>query len=320
MNETINSSNYLYNKFDDVSSLERTVKNHPLSSFARFLLLKQYQKTKRSLFGDYALQSSLYFNNPQWLSFQLLREEWQEMENGQDAEIVDVSEAEKVLTGNSIENNVEGLKNNSEGEVPESGLEEGEINVGQIIPVDGASEFSLIENKSLGDDSSLEVQNPRKLPASVHSVSNDLTKVVIPADPGKKVEEPVLSQNEKEELLFEPLHATDYFASLGVTIKEESMLNDKLGAQMKSFSQWLKSMKQLHPNKLPGQNEVIERIIQSSSEQSNVESEVLTEAMAEVLLKQDKRQKAIEMYEKLSLMNPSKSIYFAAKIDKIKNN
>jgi hypothetical protein len=76
----------------------------------------------------------------------------------------------------------------------------------------------------------------------------------------------------------------------------------------------------LHPGKLPEQNEVIERIIQSSAEQSNTDSGILTEAMAEVLIKQDKREKAVEMYEKLSLMNPSKSAYFAAKIERLKNH
>jgi hypothetical protein len=40
--------------------------------------------------------------------------------------------------------------------------------------------------------------------------------------------------------------------------------------------------------------------------------------MAEVLMKQGKREKAIEMFEKLSLMNPSKSAYFAAKIESLK--
>jgi len=41
--------------------------------------------------------------------------------------------------------------------------------------------------------------------------------------------------------------------------------------------------------------------------------------MAEVLVKQGKSEKAIEMYQKLSLLNPSKSAYFAAKIERIKS-
>jgi len=126
--------------------------------------------------------------------------------------------------------------------------------------------------------------------------------------------------NNDEEVAFEPLHTVDYFASQGIRIREDMLTNDKLGKQVKSFTDWLKTMKKLHPGKLPEQNEVIERIIQSSAEESNADAEVLTEAMAEVLIKQNKQEKAIEMYQKLSLMNPSKSAYFAAKIESIKTN
>jgi hypothetical protein len=42
--------------------------------------------------------------------------------------------------------------------------------------------------------------------------------------------------------------------------------------------------------------------------------------MAEVLLKQGKKESAIEVYNKLSLLNPSKTPYFAAKIEAIKRN
>ena len=124
---------------------------------------------------------------------------------------------------------------------------------------------------------------------------------------------------ENDVVAFEPLHTIDYFASQGIKIKEDALTNDKLGQQVKSFTAWLKSMKKLHPGKLPEQNEVIERIIQSSAEESNADAEVLTEAMAEVLIKQNKVEKAVEMYEKLSLINPSKSTYFAAKIDILKS-
>jgi predicted Zn-dependent protease len=102
-------------------------------------------------------------------------------------------------------------------------------------------------------------------------------------------------------------------------LSEEALSNDQLGKQVKSFTAWLKSMKKLHPGQLPEQNEVIEKLIQTSSEASNQSVNVLTEAMAEVLVKQGKSEKAIEMYQKLSLLNPSKSAYFAAKIESIKS-
>ncbi|MGN6532612.1 MAG: hypothetical protein ACTHK0_12785 [Ginsengibacter sp.] len=126
------------------------------------------------------------------------------------------------------------------------------------------------------------------------------------------------NEEEYDTVAFEPLHTVDYFASQGIKINEEALANDHLVKQVKSFTAWLKSMKKLHPGQMPEQNEVIEKIIQASSESSNKDANVLTEAMAEVLVKQGKREKAMEMYQKLSLINPSKSAYFAAKIESLK--
>ena len=50
------------------------------------------------------------------------------------------------------------------------------------------------------------------------------------------------------------------------------------------------------------------------------EANVVTEAMAEVWLKQGNKQKAIETYNKLSLLNPSKKAYFAAQIEHLKQS
>ena len=119
----------------------------------------------------------------------------------------------------------------------------------------------------------------------------------------------------EEELAFEPLHTTDYFASQGIRLTDEPVSRDKLGSQVKSFTEWLKSMKKIHPAGAAVAADPTDRNIQELAEVSNVGSEVVTEAMAEVLVKQNKTLKAIELYRKLSLINPSKSAYFAAKID-----
>ncbi len=128
------------------------------------------------------------------------------------------------------------------------------------------------------------------------------------------VEKPI----NKDEMLFEPLHATDYFASLGIKLSENALGNDKLGLQLKSFTSWLRTMKKVHPDKLPMVTEMVEKAVQSQAAKSNVEAEIVTEAMAEAFLLQEKQIRAIEIYEKLSLLNPGKSAYFAAKIDQLK--
>ena len=154
--------------------------------------------------------------------------------------------------------------------------------------------------------------------------------VVIPVTPSLQEELvtnslPVIVENgeevpgEKEELLFEPLHASDYFASQGIKLSEDALGTDKLGKQLKSFTAWLKTMKKVHPDKLPIVNKTTETAVQTQAEQSNIEEEIVTEPMAEAYVLQNKQAKAIEIYNKLSLLNPAKSAYFAAKIDSLKN-
>ncbi len=48
---------------------------------------------------------------------------------------------------------------------------------------------------------------------------------------------------EKEELLFEPFHTVDYFASQGIKLREEEKAQDKFGQQLLSFTEWLKTLR-----------------------------------------------------------------------------
>lgn len=121
-------------------------------------------------------------------------------------------------------------------------------------------------------------------------------------------------------LSFTPYHTIDYFAAEGIKLSESQFNNDRIGNQLKSFTDWLRQMK-----RLPGAQ--IETNI-SLSEEKNIEqlaqqsvhgNEADTEAMADVWLKQGNIPKAIEIYKKLSLQNPLKSAYFAAKIEFLKN-
>jgi hypothetical protein len=46
----------------------------------------------------------------------------------------------------------------------------------------------------------------------------------------------------------------------------------------------------------------------------------VSESLAQIMLNQGKTDKAIEMYRKLSLLNPEKSSYFAHKIKEVTKN
>jgi hypothetical protein len=120
-------------------------------------------------------------------------------------------------------------------------------------------------------------------------------------------------------LVFEPYHTVDYFASQGIKLSQEEVSKDKFGKQLKSFTEWLKTMKRLPAAEQvkslePGSEQKIENLAAHSVEGE----EVYTETMAEVWERQGNREKAMEVYNKLSLLNPSKRAYFAAKIDSLK--
>jgi hypothetical protein len=115
-----------------------------------------------------------------------------------------------------------------------------------------------------------------------------------------------------------PAHRIDYFESQGIKLEEEKPV-DRLGTQLKKFTDWLKQMKSINPNLTELKPDVAgEEVVQHIAAHSNEPEEIITETMAEVLEKQGKLSQAIEIYEKLSFNNPSKSVYFAAKIEELK--
>ena len=145
----------------------------------------------------------------------------------------------------------------------------------------------------------------------------------VPSDLIEKGPEVVEKTASKDDLSFEPYHTIDYFASQGIKLKQEDLEKDKFGKQLKSFTDWLRSMKKIPGSKSPQSLEVEpgdSATIRRKADESIEGKEIETETMAEVWAKQGNISKAISIYEKLSLSNPDKSHYFAAKIEQLKAN
>jgi len=88
---------------------------------------------------------------------------------------------------------------------------------------------------------------------------------------------------------------------------------------LKSFTEWLKTMKRLPAiEAVPVSVTHAEQKVEELAAHSITDREVVTEAMAEVWEKQGNIPKAIEIYQKLSLLEPAKSAYFAARIEELK--
>ena len=115
------------------------------------------------------------------------------------------------------------------------------------------------------------------------------------------------------------LHTVDYFASQGIKIDLTKIPQDKLTVQMRRFTDWLKQIKKTDPNPQDlGTDPELEKAIENIAKTSIEAKEIVTETMADVFVKQGKVNKAIQLYIKLSFLDPSKSTYFANKIQQLK--
>ena len=126
-------------------------------------------------------------------------------------------------------------------------------------------------------------------------------------------------------LLFEPYHTVDYFASQGIAVPADIESATRGGAEQKpldkkvqSFTQWLKQMKKL--NYEPAINKPSDPAVDAQAIKSLQKDSIITEAMAQVLLKQGKKEQAGHVYTKLMLLHPEKSAYFAARLQELKQN
>jgi len=142
-----------------------------------------------------------------------------------------------------------------------------------------------------------------------------------PAQPEQEIP-PLTISTEAPAITFEPYHTVDYFASQGIKLSQQEAGNDKLGKQLKSFTEWLKTMKRLPEvaTALPASDASGEHNVAHLAAHSLDTADIVTESMAEVWLKQGNKQKAADVYNKLSLRYPGKSAYFAAKIDALKQS
>lgn len=185
-----------------------------------------------------------------------------------------------------------------------------------VIHNQDAPAIKIIENAPAFDELAKEdEENPQPLAA----VQKDEEQSDLPALPEFKIEpmDPTTA-----ELSFTPYHTIDYFAAQGIKLSDEQNKTvDRFSTQLKSFTEWLKQMKRLPGATTAGNISLTEeRNIEKMAEQSLSGKNADTEAMAEVWIKQGNRDKAIEIYQKLSLLNPAKSAYFAAKIDHLKKS
>lgn len=137
---------------------------------------------------------------------------------------------------------------------------------------------------------------------------------------------------EETTLTFQPLYTDDYFAYKRLQEPDSAEeLNEKGMADMRSFTDWLREMKQsfakkadkdwyhqqLHRIYVDDDPEVSEAVEKMAMESITLNDDIVSETLAEIWARQRQYQTAIQIYQKLSLLNPNKSAYFAQKIQEL---
>lgn len=328
-----------------VEELEHVTAEHPLFAPLHFLLARKYKLTGHELYEKQIRKTALHFHNPLWLHYQLA----ESLSNGHAAERYE--NADTVITapapepapvaGDTSHDMIEEMVVKQELVIPAATNEEArprteqqhvsdhaatdDAHVGEMYHTNAGSEALKIEESAAKEE--LRAENDH------HDSGAEFQKDTVsapPADPQPEVKHPIPQhplfskgsdeETEESKITFEPFHTVDYFASQGIKVNQEVRSDDRLGKQMKSFTEWLKTMRKLPEASVEAElNKINDREIESIAAHSLEEKEVVTEAMAEVYAKQGMHAEARAVYEKLSLRIPAKSAYFAAKIEALKN-
>lgn len=266
--------------------LRRLVEEHPYFTLGHLLLAQKLQTIGAEEYEAQSERASLYFNEPIWLQ-----------------SLLHPGNETNVVPRQPIEH--------GENQPQEEAKEERQLVVEEVVLIEEVNEEELYPPPPPPPPP------PPQDNGSQHHVD------AVPTDDSQPVDEEEEEQTSVNDTtpIFEPYHTVDYFASQGIKVSNEIKPNDRLGQQLKSFTEWLKTMKRLPETKVESQlDEVTQQNIQEFAAHSLDQKEVITETMAEVLIQQHKQHEAVAIYEKLSLLNPSKRAYFAAKIDQLKGS
>jgi hypothetical protein len=304
---------------DDCSleELQAMARQYSYFTPVQFLLAEKLKTRDENLYKEQLQKLSLHFNNPLWLDYLLSACKTEDLNVPTTSGIPETVKEEVV----------ESMKENGSPGTPVIIEEEqipGSMIVNEAVTNSAVEPFEPIKDEIFGSAEKneettesveqIDTDNEIGTPASFAEENNEVQMPVPPL--------PDLNQEPVEtELTFQPYHTVDYFASQGIRFVSEEKPTDRFGKQLKSFTDWLKAMKRLPQTETSKITDTTsDKKVEQMAEHSIDESEVVTETMAEVWIKQGNKEKAIETYNKLSLLNPDKSAYFASLAEQLKNS
>jgi len=303
--------------------LEKIVSNFPYFGPSQSLLACYYQAIGHPNASIQAERATIFHPNPGWWAYQLEEAQSASTENQTDSffsmlnpnpfqtfdsnsEIPDSSQVEEFPTfheENTMANEFTATESTSESEPPKPIHIPTVEAVKEILKkIDGGISDNPSIKPEMSSSDEKEAEPPSRLSQMIQSQLSSFKQPVKPTD-------------QLEYHQSEPLHTVDYFASQGIQLNLKQVPKDALTNKLMSFTDWLRQVKQVEKS---GEVSHLEKKVSEDARQSVRREEIVTEAMAEVLLRQGHREQAIQLFSKLSFQFPEKSSYFALRIEQIK--
>ena len=285
-------------------ALEKTVSNYPYFAPAQNLLACYYQALQHPSAQAQAARATIYHFNPRWWAYQL--EESNEVAGTwsspvfSNASAIDLSTASNDPISHTIIPAVE---------IP--------INTPQPFDVPTIEAVQAILRKiDEGHSGKVEpLPTKNEAPFVAPQTSEKLSDLV--SSQLHAFRQPVTADTPLPFEQAAPMHTIDYFASQGIKVNWQTAPKDNLTTKLMSFTDWLRQVKQ---NEKSGVVTQLEKKAAEDAVLSVRREEVVTEAMADVFLRQGNREQAIQVLRKLSFQIPEKSSYFATRIEQIKSS
>ena len=290
-------------------SLEKIVSNYPYFGPAQSLLACHYHTVGHPLANEQSARATLFYSNPRWWAFQLEEAIQSNNEHPVSQVLMPLQDATPLI---QISPELPEESPELEEDIPFSPTDEVETTQSITIPtVEAVKEILRKIDGGISED--IPISDEKPLQTAIEPVPGRLTQLL--QSQLSSFQQPVQSTDKLDYQQAEPMHTVDYFASQGIKLNLKQAPKDGLTNKLLSFTDWLRQVKQSEKSTEVSQ---MEKKVSEDASHSVRKEEVVTEAMAEVLLRQGHREQAIQLFTKLSFQIPEKSSYFAGRIEQIK--
>jgi hypothetical protein len=285
-------------------SLEKSVSNYPYFAPAQNLLACYYQSLQHPSAQAQAAKATIYHFNPRWWAYQL--EESNEVPGDWSSPVFSKVSARDFSPASSEPNSQPILP---AVEIP--------VNPPQSFDVPTIEAVQAILRKiDEGHSGKVEpLPTKKEVPVAAPQASDKLSDML--SSQLQAFRQPVTADTPLPFEQAAPMHTIDYFASQGIKVNWQTAPKDNLTTKLMSFTDWLRQVRQ---NEKSGIVTHLEKKVAEDAVLSVRHEEVVTEAMADVLLRQGNLEQAIQVLRKLSFQIPEKSSYLAARIEQIKSS